>query len=111
MIANKDRIFLRLYTDVIKSTLISELGPECWTTLCIIASYMDEKGECYPKQEQIASILGVSRQTANKYVQQLLEYRKDGKPIVTVKKVRGGKSGRWANNKYKVLPESGLEIF
>lgn len=103
------RIFLKMYVDAVRSGLIADMGPRNWTTLCVIASFMNEKGECYPTQEQIAKGLGVSRQTANKYVRELLDYRWQGRPVIRVIKER--EKGQFTNNRYTILPVSNLEIF
>lgn len=106
---HETRIFVKMYVDAVRSGLIADMGAKNWTTLCVIASFMDEKGECYPTQDYIAKGLGVSRQTANKYVNDLLEYRWQGQPVVRVVKERN--KGKFANNRYTVLPVSNLEIF
>lgn len=80
-----------------------------WHTLCVIASYMNERGECYPTQAQIARGIGTSRQAASERIKRLLEYRWNGKPVVVAVKYR--KKGRFDNNRYTVLPISGLTIF
>ena len=103
------RIFVKMYVDAVRSGLIADMGPKNWTTLCVIASFMNEKGECYPTQDQIAKGLGVSRQTANKYVNDLLEYRWQGQPVIRVIKER--EKGQFTNNRYTILPVSNLEIF
>ena len=103
------RIFLKMYVDAVRSGLIADMGPKNWTTLCVIASFMDENGNCYPTQDQIAKGLGVSRQTANKYIQDLLNYRWQGKPVIRVIKER--EHGRFKTSRYTVLPISNLEIF
>ncbi|MEH6941616.1 helix-turn-helix domain-containing protein [Bacillus sp. JJ722] len=90
--------------------LIAELGAKNWSTLCIIASFMNEKGECYPTQAQIARGLGVSRQTANKYIADLLAFRWQGQPVIHAVKDRD-EHGRWENTRYTVLPVSQLAIF
>lgn len=106
---SETRIFVKMYVDAVRSGLIADLGTRKWTTLCVIASFMDAKGNCWPTQEQIAKGLGVSRQTAGKYVNELLDHRWQGKAIVTAVKVREG--GRFDNMRYTVLPVSNLEIF
>lgn len=106
---SETRIFVKMYVDAVRSGLIADLGARKWTTLCVIASFMDAQGNCWPTQEHIAKGLGVSRQTAGKYVNELLEYRWQGKALVTAVKVREG--GRFDNMRYTVLPVSNLEIF
>lgn len=107
---SETRIFVKMYVDAVKSGLIADIGPRNWTTLCVIASYMDANGDCYPTQAQIARGLGVSRQTANKYVNDLLDYRWQGQAVVEAVKGRAS-GGRFDNNRYTVKSVSSLEIF
>lgn len=104
------RIFVKMYVDAVKSGLIASLGDANWRTLCVIASFMDENGDCYPTQEQIAKGLGVSRQAASSRVRKLLDYRWNGRPVITAVKGRTEK-GTWDNTRYTVLPISQLRIF
>lgn len=106
---SETRIFVKMYVDAVRDGLIADMGPKNWTTLCVIASFMNEKGECYPTQDQIAKGLGVSRQTANKYVSDLLKYRWHGQPVIRVVKIR--ENGKFSSCRYTVLPVSNLEIF
>lgn len=104
------RIFVKMYVDAVKSGLIADMGPDNWQTLCVIASFMDEQGNCYPTQSQIAKGLGVRRETANRRVNKLAEYRWQGRRLITSEKVRNDK-GRWENTRYTILPISQLRIF
>ncbi len=104
------RIFVKMYVGAVRDGLIADMGTKNWTTLCVIASFMNEKRECFPTQAQIAKGLGVSRQTANKYIADLLAYRWQGKPVVHALKERD-EQGRWENTRYTVLPISQLAIF
>lgn len=103
-------VYLRLYVGAVKSGIIAEMGTELFSTLTVIASFMDADGRCYPTQASIGRMLGVNRQTANKYVQRLLAYRKDGEPLVTVEKERGT-AGTFGRNVYTIHPVSGFAIF
>jgi len=71
---------------------------------------MDEDGNCYPSQYQIAKDLGCSRETVNRRIQSLLRFRFNGKPIVKSVKVRN-EEGKWENTRYTILPVSQLKIF
>lgn len=108
--ASETRIFVKMYVDAAKAGLIADMGSQNWTTLCVIASFMDAEGNCYPTQAQIAKYLGVRRQTANRYVKSLLEYRWHGRPVIRAVKERSP-AGTWLNTRYTVLPISQLAIF
>src|SRR5690625_5082683 len=104
------RIFVKMYVDAVRCGLVGDMGPENWTTLCVIASFMDERGECYPTQAQIAKCLGVHRQTANRYIKRLLAYRWQDRPVIQAVNARD-EAGRWMNMRYTVLPVSQLTVF
>ncbi|MEC0369992.1 helix-turn-helix domain-containing protein [Paenibacillus chibensis] len=108
--ATETRIFVKMYVDAAKAGLIADMGAQNWTTLCVIASFMDAQGNCYPTQDQIARYLGVNRQTANRYVKKLTEYRWNGRPVIRTIRERSPK-GMWQNTRYTVLPISQLAIF
>lgn len=109
--ATETRIFVKMYVDAAKAGLIADMGAQNWTTLCVIASFMDAAGNCYPTQEQIARYLGVNRQTANKYVRSLVDYRWRGHPVIRAIRKRDENNGRWESTRYTVLPISQLAIF
>lgn len=102
-------IYIKLYVDAVRTGMLADMGPECWVTLTVLASYMDEHGECWPSQEQIARDLGVTRQTANKYVQRLLAYRWRGKPVVEARKDMS--HGRYGRLIYRILPAASMSKF
>ncbi|MCM3784381.1 helix-turn-helix domain-containing protein [Neobacillus mesonae] len=109
--ATETRIFVKMYVDATKAGLIADMGAQNWTTLCVIASFMDAQGNCYPTQDQIAKYLGVNRQTANKYVKNLAAYRWRGRPVIQTLRKRDENNGRWESTRYTVLPISQLTIF
>ncbi|WWA37434.1 helix-turn-helix domain-containing protein [Brevibacillus borstelensis] len=104
------RIFVKMYVDAVHSGLLADIGDENWRTLCVIAAFMDERGECYPTQELIAHRLGVSRETAGRRIKRLLAYRWQGREVIRAIKERD-EGGRWRTTRYTVLPISQLAIF
>ncbi len=107
---SETRIFVKMYVDAVKHGLIADMGDSNWRTLCVIASFMDAEGNCWPTQDQIARGLGVSRQAASARIRKLLDYRWQGRPLVTAVKGRTD-DGKWDNTRYTVMPISQLRIF
>jgi hypothetical protein len=105
------RIFVKMYVEAVHSGLIADMGPERWQTLCVIAAFMDEKGECYPTQYAIAERLKVARETANRRIKSLCDYRWQGRAVVQKIQSRDHDKQTWDNVRYTILPISGLEIF
>ena len=105
----KLNVYVRVYTSLFTSGLVARMGSNRFTTLMALASYMDEKGECYPTQIQLADAIGVHKNTINKYINELLEFEIDGKPLVTRKKVNRGQGK--ISSYYKIHPLSQLAKF
>lgn len=105
-----DDVYLKMYISAARDGLIADMGDSRWRTLCVIASFMDDEGRCWPSQDQIARRLGVTRQAASKRVRNLLDYRWKGQPVLVSEKTRTC-DGTWNNNVYTVLPNSLLSIF
>jgi biotin operon repressor len=106
----KPRIYLKMYVDAVHDGLVRALGPELWQTLCVIAAFMDEDGNCYPSQSLIAQRLGVSRQTANARIKKLEKFRWNGQPIIKQVKMRGD-GQKFENSVYTISPLSSIQIF
>lgn len=104
-------VFLKMYVDAIHSGMIADMGAERWQTLCVLAAFMNEKGECYPSQDLIAQRLGVSREAANRRIKRLCDYRWKGQKIVEMRKRRDPATQTWSNSVYRILPHSYLSIF
>ncbi|PEM65346.1 hypothetical protein CN613_25735 [Bacillus pseudomycoides] len=102
-------VYLRVYSSMFTSGLVANMGIHNFATLLVIASYMNEKGECYPTQVQLAERLGVHRNSVNKYVNNLLDIRVNGKPVITREIVNQGR-GR-VSSYYKIQPLSQIAIF
>lgn len=111
MSENGERLFVKFYTDASRSGLMADLGAERWHTLCTLATFMDEKGECYPSQELLAHRMGVSVATANKRIKKLCEYQCDGIPVVTRKVIRDQKTKRCIKTIYRFTGLSPFSIF
>jgi predicted transcriptional regulator len=102
-------VYVRVYTSMFTSGLVAKMGANRFTTLMALASYMDEKGECYPTQLQLAEAIGVHKNTINKYINELLEFEIDSKPLVTRTKVNRGQGK--ISSYYKIHPLSQLAKF
>ena len=103
-------MFIKMYFEARESGLLASIPGELWKMLCCLATYMDENGNCYPTQERIGRDLGTRRQRVNERIQDLLNFRFNGQPVLSLKpktRVRG----RWNNNVYRIQPISALKIF
>jgi len=87
------RIFVKMYFDARDSGLLAALPDELWKTLCCLATYMDEDGNCYLSQARLGEALGISRQHINYRIKRLLGFRFHGEPILTLNKSRRSESG------------------
>lgn len=101
-------IYLRVYTSLFQAGIVKDLKPTNFTVLLAIASFMDAEGNCYPTQRQIAEITGITAPTVNKAVNELLEYKVNGTPIITREFVQ---QGQFKNSYYTVNPLSQIAIF
>lgn len=102
-------VYVRVYTSMFTTGLVAKMGANRFTTLMALASYMDEKGECYPTQLQLAEAIGVHKNTINKYINELLDFEIEGKPVVTRTKVNRGQGN--ISSYYKIHPLSQLAKF
>jgi len=105
------RIFVKMYVDAVHEGLIADLGAERWQTLCVLASFMNADGECYPSQDRIAGALKIRRESANRRIKSLCDFRWNGRPLVVKEQVRKTSSQQWDNTRYTILPLSQLAIF
>ena len=106
----ENRVFVKLFVAARTSGLLKKISDREFKTLIALALYMDENGDCYPSQDQIARDLGLSRETTNRRIQSLLRFRFDGKPIVKAVRLRK-KEGTWENVRYTILPVAQVKIF
>jgi uncharacterized membrane protein len=105
------RIFVKMYVDAVKTGLIADIGAERWQTLCVLASFMNADGECYPTQDLIADALNIRRETANRRIKSLCDYRWEGRPLVVKKQSRDFEKQTFNNVRYTIMSKSHLAIF
>ncbi|WP_343060446.1 helix-turn-helix domain-containing protein [Paenibacillus phyllosphaerae] len=92
--------------------MVAKLKPELWTTLICIAVHMDGNGQCFPTQQRIAEMMGISRTTANKYIQQLEKIEIDGEKIIKRVKKRNMITAAWDHTVYTINANAtGVSIF
>ena len=111
----QEKVFVKLYAAARTTGFLADISDRDWKTLCVLATFMDTHGNCYPSQNAIASALNICRQAASERMSSLLGYRWQGKPVVTVAKYRkyvtsGKKGQRWDNNRYTILPLSNISF-
>lgn len=107
------RRFVKMYFEARDSGLLAAMPDELWKTLCVLATYLDENGHCFPSQDQLAKDLGIGRQAANKRIQRLRQFRFNEKPIIgiarsTVPQGIGG--ARRDKNLYQLYPIAGFHF-
>ncbi|WP_157349822.1 helix-turn-helix domain-containing protein [Bacillus sp. EE-W1] len=101
--------FIKISTDAIESGIVSDLGDERWQTLCVLVSFMNNVGECYTSQDVIADSLDVSRESANKRIKKLCEYRWDGEPLI-VKETNVLNGKQFSTNRYSLSISNLFEL-
>jgi hypothetical protein len=107
-----ERLFIKLYLAARTSGLLAAISDRDFKTLCVLATYMDKDGYCYPSQTELARALGVSRQMANERLQSLAAFRFQGRAVMLMPddQDRGG-GGTFGGKRYQILPIAGLSIF
>lgn len=102
---------LTIDINAIQSGAYGKLTGELFFTFVAIASFMDDKGECYPTQEQLANIMQVHPKTAQRRVKQLLDFKlEDGSPIIVREKELVAGSSFREYSKYRIFPVSGVSL-
>ncbi|GKS15056.1 hypothetical protein YDYSY3_60560 [Paenibacillus chitinolyticus] len=80
---DEQRIFFKVDVLAVRGGIIAKIGADGFATLATIASFMDEDGVCYPTQETLAEMMGVTRFTVIKRIRTLLETKlDDGTPVL-----------------------------
>ncbi len=57
----ENKVFVKLFVAARTSGLLKKISDREFKTLIALALYMDENGDCYPSQDQVARDLGCSR--------------------------------------------------
>ncbi len=73
---------IKLNMKSIRQGLIKDLGVYGFAVLNAIASYCDTHGECFPTQQNIADITGISRRKVITVINDLLNIKIDGVPLL-----------------------------
>src|ERR1051325_9769208 len=83
-----DVLTVKGYTQAPNHVLVSDrLSPGAKLAFAMLLKYMWEKDYCFPGQERLAADMGVTRQSANTYIQELqreqfieVKRRRQGRP-------------------------------
>jgi hypothetical protein len=105
------KIFVKLYIETRVNGMMAAMSDRDWKTLCVLATYMNQDGQCNPSQARLARDIGVSHTSAWDRVKSLSRFRFNGQPVIDIAEKKRTPSGRFASLNYRILPESGLAIF
>lgn len=105
-----ENLYIQVWRNPIFSHgLLTILSPEDWHTLTALAMFMDSKGQCYPTQKRLGSILGLRNiSSISRRVAALENKIFQGNPVVLVKrKKKQTEKGNWIfdANHYFLNPE------
>jgi hypothetical protein len=107
----QERLFLKLYVAARTSGLLAAISDRDWKTLCVLATYMDATGFCFPSQAELARAIGCSRQMVSERVNSLARFRFQDQPVLVIANEKHKVNGRFSHNGYRVLPLASLGIF
>jgi hypothetical protein len=99
---DKGNVHVRLYILPLQEGLMAGLSGEAWKVYLGLLAYIDKDYRCYPSQSHLAGLLGVSRATVNRRLQELCDYRWQDEPLIT--KVINKNRGAFTNNVYYINP-------
>ncbi|HBF7594778.1 TPA: helix-turn-helix domain-containing protein [Clostridioides difficile] len=75
-------VYLKVDVKALRGGLLKEVNGSNLTVLLAIASYMNINGQCYPTQRQLAEVTGMSLTTINRAINNLLEIKVNGHPVM-----------------------------
>jgi hypothetical protein len=107
----QERLFLKLYVAARTSGLLAAISDRDWKNLCVLATYMDATGFCFPSQAELARAMGCSRQMVSERVNSLARFRFQDQPVLVIANEKHKTNGRFSHNGYRVLPLASLGIF
>ncbi|MFL6559228.1 MAG: helix-turn-helix domain-containing protein [Bacillus sp. (in: firmicutes)] len=105
-----EHIFVKFHKHALTSGLIGELGPERWQTLSALALYMNDRGKCFPSQDTIAEHLDIRRETVNRRIKALCDFRWQGQPILTKEQTKHPRNKTFLQNTYFISQASGFKF-
>ena len=73
---------LSISIEAIHSGLIAKLGAKKFAIMMAIVSHMNDSGQCFPSQERLAELTGVSRATIQRHLQELTEIEYQGQKLL-----------------------------
>lgn len=95
-------MYVKLHTEGINNGLLAEISGDDWKVLTALAMFIDKNGRCYPTQDQLADLCGLSRATVNRRIGRLSELEFDGVKVLSKQQVR--KQGGFSSNIYVLHP-------
>lgn len=93
-------MYIKVQQFPIHNGFLAELSGDEVKVLLAMASFVDKDGKCYPTQDQLAELCGVSRATVNRRVGDLCKKQFLGEPLLIKEQVRF--KGNYGNNVYTI---------
>ncbi|MEK5109915.1 helix-turn-helix domain-containing protein [Cytobacillus sp. FSL K6-0129] len=103
-------IYVKFYKRAVTSGLVGALGSERFQTLCALAVFINDRGECFPSQDLLAQYLNVRRETVNRRVKALCDFRWNGHPIITKEQVKHPTKQTYYRVKYLIGLDAGFQF-
>lgn len=76
--------------EAIQNGLIAKVGVNRFSLLLIVLSHMDKDGKVYLSQRRLAELSGLSVNTVNKLINELIELEVDGQKLLSRKLIGSG---------------------
>ncbi|MEK4910625.1 helix-turn-helix domain-containing protein [Niallia sp. FSL M8-0099] len=106
---NQD-IYVKFHKHALTSGLMGALGAERWHTLSALALFMNDRGECFPSQDLLAEHLDIRRETVNRRIKSLCDFRWNGHPIITKEQTKHPTKQTYLQVRYLIGRESGFQF-